>query len=210
MDAGAPRRPARGVLSVNRRAAFFIVLGALALGAVLALVWAFWHGGGAGGGRAPAPAPTAPPSQESFDLYFPGGDGLLHAEARQLAVPGEPRARARALVLALLDGPQSEGLLRLFPQAVGLLDVYLTPDGTAYVDLGAEGMDRPPASGSRAEMMRAYSIVDTLVLDLPEVQRVALLWNGVQPGSFSGHLDTSVALPAKRDLLARPGKGAAG
>lgn len=191
---------------MSRRALFFIALGALALVAVLALVWAFWHGGGRGG-QPPATEPPAPPSQESFDLYFPGGDGLLHAEARQLAVPGDARARARALVLALLDGPRGAGLLRPFPETVGLLDVYLTPDGTVYVDLGAEGMDRPPAGGSLAEMMRAYSIVDTLALDLPEVQRVALLWNGVQPESFSGHLDTSVALPAKRDLLA-PGAGA--
>ena len=195
---------------MSRRGAFFIVLGALALGAVLGLVWAFWHGGGARSGPAPTPEPPPPPSQETFDLYFPGGDGLLHAEPRDLAVPADPRARARAIVLGLLDGPRSEGLVRPFPQEVGLLDLYLTPDGVAYVDLGAEGMDRPPAGGSLAEMMRAYSVVDSLVLDLPEVDRVALLWNGVQPRSLSGHLDTSVALPVKRDLLAPGAARAAG
>ncbi|HEX6200479.1 MAG TPA: GerMN domain-containing protein [Thermoanaerobaculia bacterium] len=190
---------------MSRRVAAMIVLGAVALAGVLALVWLLWRdGGGPGlGGPDEEEAESRP---ATFELYFPGEGGYLHAEERELAVTGEARQRARAIVLAVLDGPgeegRAQGLERPFPEDVGLLDLYLTPDGTAFVDLGAPERETPPAGGSLAEMMMVYSVVDSLVLNLPEVERVALLWNGVQRESFSGHLDTSVPLEAEEELLA--------
>lgn len=144
-----------------------------------------------------------PEPQESvvFTLYFPGRGERLGVEERELAVGDEPRARARTLVLALLDGPRTAGLVRPFPERVGLHDIYLTSDGVAFVDLGGEDLESPPPSGSMEEMLRVYSLVQTLTANLPEVQWVAVLWNGVQRQTFSGHLDTSRPLGPKPDLL---------
>lgn len=144
-----------------------------------------------------------------FMLYFPGVGGRLGVEERELAVGDEPRARARTLVLALLDGPRTRGLVRPFPEQVGLHDIYLTPDGVAFVDLGGEELESPPPSGSLAEMMRVYSVVETLTANLPEVRQVAVLWNGVQRQTFSGHLDTSRPLGPKPDLLSAAARRAA-
>lgn len=190
---------------MNRRVAILIVLGAVSLAAVLAILWLVWGDGGEAG--APRAAEEEGPRRPAaFDLLFPGEEGYLHPEERELAVTGDPRNRARAIVLALLDGPSEagleRGLERPFPEDVGLLDLYVTADGTAYVDLGAEGRERPPAGGSLAERVMVYSVVDSLARNLPEVERVALLWNGVQRESFSGHLDTSVPLVPDEDLLA--------
>ena len=196
---------------MSRRAAALIVLGALALAAVAVLVWLLGRGPGAGSpGEAGEEGEEAAGRPVTFALYFPGDGGYLYPEERELAVPDDPRGRARAIVLALLDGPRTGGLHAPFPEGVGLLDLYLAPDGTAFVDLGAEDREHPPSGGSLAEMMMVYSVVDSLALNLPEVERVSLLWNGVQRESFSGHLDTSVPLAPAEDLVAeaerrRPG-----
>jgi hypothetical protein len=186
---------------VSRRAAAAIVLGAVALAVVVAGGWLLWRGGN-GGGAGALREEEAAGRPVAFELYFPGADGYLHPEERELAVTGEVRNRARALVLAILDGPRAAGLMAPFPEGVGLLDLYVAPDGTVYVDLGAEERPDPPSGGSLAEMMMVYSLVDTLALNLPEVERVALLWNGLQRETFSGHLDTSVPLAPEDDLLA--------
>jgi hypothetical protein len=186
---------------VSRRAAAAIVLGAVALAAVLALLWFLGREPGAGG-------PEGPGEQEgagrlvTFELYFPGEGGYLYPEQRELAAPADPRGRARAIVLAVLGGPTTSGLHAPFPRGVGLLDLYLAADGTAYVDLGDEERPDPPSGGSLAEMMMVYSLVDSLAFNLPEVERVSLLWNGLQRESFSGHLDTSAPLLPAEDLLA--------
>lgn len=198
---------------MSRRAAALIVLGAVGLAAVLALLWLLWGDGGAPGVAAPAEE-AAPSRPVSFELLFPGEGGFLHPEKRELAVTDDPRNRARAIVLAVLGGPSDagleRGLERPFPEDVGLLELYVTADGTAYVDLGAEGRPSPPSGGSLAERVMVYSVVDSLALNLPEVERVALLWNGLQRESFSGHLDTSVPLEPDEGLLAPSARAARG
>jgi len=186
---------------VSRRAAALIVLGALSLAAVAVLLWYLAREPGAGGAGGAGGAERAG-RPVTFILYFPGEGGYLHPEERELAVPADPRGRARAIVLALLDGPRTGGLYPPFPEGVGLLDLYLAADGTAFVDLGAEDRQDPPSGGSLAEMMMVYSVVDSLALNLPEVDRVSLLWNGLQRETFSGHLDTSVPLAPAEDLVA--------
>lgn len=193
---------------MTKRVAVLLVVGAVAVAAVAAIAWWAHERRTPDAGEAEGEEAAAGRSV-SFDLYFPGEGGYLVPEARELAVTAEPQNRARAIVLALLDGPRQSALYRPFPEGVVLLDLYLEADGTAYVDLGQEGKELPPSGGSLAEMMRVYSIVDSLVYDLPEVRRVALLWNGVQRESFSGHLDTSVPLLPERDLVAASAPAAA-
>ena len=174
-----------------------VFLAALALGAMAATGCGEDAGGPGGDGGDAGESRTA-----SFDLYFPGEGGRLYAEERELEVTSDARDRARAIVLALLEGPRNRTLFRPFPEDVALLDLYFDPGGTVYVDLGVEGQEMPPPSGSQEEMTRVYSVVDSVAFNLPEARRVALLWNGVQPESFAGHLDTSVPLEPAVSILA--------
>lgn len=189
---------------MNRRVAGAIVLGALALAALVAFLWVALSEDDGPAGPGEAGEEEAEGRPVTFELYFPADSGTLVPEERELAVTADPAGRARAIVLALLDGPRQASLHAPFPEGVMLLDLYLDPDGTAYVDLGQEGTEQPPSGGSLAEMMRVYSIVDSLAYNLPEVDRVALLWNGIQRESFSGHLDTSVPLEPWDEMVAAP------
>ena len=80
----------------------------------------------------------------------------------------------------------------------------MLPDGTAYIDLrGADGAP-PPATGSEMEMLSVFALVDSVVWNLPEAERVVLLWNGEQRPSLSGHVNTGSPLVANRQLLTSP------
>jgi Sporulation and spore germination len=187
---------------MNRRAAG-LVLGAalLLLAGSLAVWWVLGRGGRRGGGSAaPAAGPAGPETTFAADLYFPADTGL-RAEHRNLVGADAPKERIRKIVQALLAGPTGAGLVRPLPPGVEVGAIAISPDGTAFLDLRWADHDDPPAGGSDAEMQAVYSVVDSIALNVPEAQRVALLWNGTQRLSFSGHLDTSHPLLPNRQLI---------
>ena len=184
---------------MNRRAAAFILGLALALLAGGALWW--WlqgrdgsgvEGGPGGGGGKPAPVP--------FELWVPDGIGL-RVERRELQVTAAPKDRIRRIAEALL-APRPDGG-RLFPEGVALAGIQLSKEGTAYVNLVWEGHEEPPPSGSTEEMQRVYSLVNSIVMNVPEARRVTLLWNNQQRPTFAGHLDTSRPLAPLASLRTR-------
>ena len=145
-----------------------------------------------------------PPGTEKItvSLYFPGPGEYLIPERRVLDVLPDPKDRIRKIAEGVLEGPRQSDLGRSFPEGITVGGVLLGADGTAYIDLRSETLPDPPSSGSLAEMQRVYSLVDSIALNVEQASRVALLWNGVQRESFSGHLDTSRPFAADRSLLA--------
>jgi hypothetical protein len=188
---------------MSRRAAGWILGLALAV-LVAGLAW-WWlnERGGRAGGRAGRGGAAEARQAVSFDLYFPAAGGVLRAEPRELQVTESPKDRARRLVEALLAGPKRPGLARPFPPEVRLASLQLVGGNTAYVDLHWAERAEPPAGGSTEEIQRVYSVVNSIGLNVPEIRSVALLWNGVQRVTFSGHLDMSQPLAPDRGLLAR-------
>jgi len=190
---------------MSRRAASFVLGFALALLAGGGLWW--WL---AGRGQRPFGAAGQEEAAQAgehvgFNLYFPAAGGDLQAEPRELQVATAPKDRIRKVVEALLAGPRTSGLARPFPEGVTLGSVQLGGDGVAYVDLRWPDHQDPPPSGSTEEIQRVYSIVDSVVLNVPQASQVALLWNGVQRETFSGHLDLSRPLvPDRAPAAAAP------
>ena len=209
---------------MSRRAAGWVLAAALLL-VIGGLAW--WWQAGRGGGRAvrrgaAEGAAGAPTERHAFDLYFPASGGGLRSERRELQVSEAPKDRIRKVLEALLAGPAAApaaaprpcstgaaapgaspaGLVRPLPPEVKLGSVELSADGTAFVDLRWPDREDPPESGSTEEIQRVYSLVDSLALNVPQVSRVVLLWNGTQRITFAGHLDTSRPLLPDRTLLA--------
>lgn len=156
-------------------------------------------GGDAGAGE-PRPAATA---TLPVDLHFPGAGGYLYKERRELPRAERPEEQVRIVVEALLSGPESPELVPPFRAEVSLDFVSLSMEGTAYVGLAAPEGGGPPPSGSAAELQRIYSVVNTVVFNVPEARRVVLLWNGSQPTSLAGHVDTSRPLSPETGMVAR-------
>lgn len=136
------------------------------------------------------------------DLYFPGTGGGLQAERHELPVGESEAERMSAVVAALLAGPRNPSLRAPLPSTVSLRKVYLTEEGTAFLDLESEGGEPPPASGSQREVLTVYSLVNTVLLNFDEAESMVLLWNGRQLRTFAGHLDTMRPLKPNTDLIA--------
>lgn len=155
--------------------------------------------------RTPAPAASTPVAGLPTQIYFPGADDRLHGEAHALSPDlATPEQRLRALAQAWIDGPRSESLVRPL-QGVDSLHVDLTDAGTLYVDLLPSPDADKPQLGSAEELTAIYSLVNTFALNVPEVKAVVLLWNGTQPPTLAGHIDTGVPMIADPALIARHG-----
>jgi len=136
--------------------------------------------------RGPLPVRTA--LAQKVHLYFASRDGRhLQAEERRIAAKDTPSS-IEAIVEGLLEGPQKSKLASTIPAGSRLLHVFVTEDGTAYVDFTQE-LSRLHPGGIVAERLTLYAIVNSLVLNLDSVERVVLLFEGKPAPTLAGHLD---------------------
>ena len=135
-------------------------------------------------------------------LYFPGYGRRLATERRELPAVADTEQQVAAVVEALLAGPSVAGMEAPLPDGIQLRKVYLAEDGLAFIDFESPEGSPPPASGSLGEMLTVYSLVNTVLLNFEELERVVLLWNGRQLRTFAGHVDTMRPLSPKLGLIA--------
>ena len=131
-------------------------------------------------------------------LYFADRKGnYLQAEERKILAEDTISA-IEAIIAALLEGPDDPKLVSTIPAGTRLLHIFVTDDGTAYLDFSSE-LSRLHPGGITAERLTLYTIVNSLVLNLEQVERVQLLFEGKPASTLSGHLDIRQAKTA--DLL---------
>jgi len=146
----------------------------------------------------PSEVRAVPTKNSLVHLYFTGRNSFyLMAEQRSALHPDNPQALASAIVNALVKGPQ-KGLLKTIPVDTRLNALYIAPDGTCYVDLSAAIRKNHPG-GSKSELLTIYSLVNSLVLNVPEVERIQFLIDGSEAPTLAGHID--LQLPIKANML---------
>ena len=141
---------------------------------------------------------SAPTQKSPIHLYFAGRNShYLMAEQRVVLHPDDPAGLADTIVKGLIKGPQ-KGLLKTIPADTQLRALYITPDGTCYVDL-SEAVRKNHPGGSKSELLTIYSMVNSLVLNVPEIERVQILIAGKEAPTLAGHID--LQLPVKANML---------
>lgn len=149
-----------------------------------------------------ASSPEEPRELLTVTLFFASeSDGYLHAEERE--IPSDPLVvnQARFIVQELLEGPQGD-LLNPFPPETKLRELFVTPEGVAYVDFSREIRDLH-MSGSSAEIATVFSVVNSLTRNLDPVKKVFILIDGGEMDTLAGHVDLSQPLVPRKDLEAR-------
>ncbi|REJ83885.1 MAG: hypothetical protein DWQ36_19390 [Acidobacteria bacterium] len=191
---------------MSRRVAGSLIAAAAVVVAI-AIVVALRSGDAPGGGVA-RPAAGDGDADATFEarLFYPAGGGLLAEHRVEIPEPGSTAAavstppmdaRLIALVQRYLDGPAPEGMRLAFPEGTRVQSVDRAPGGVVFVSLALpDGANLQV--GSRAELQMVYGLVNSLALSFDDVERVALLWTGVQPTTFAGHVDTTRPLAPSR------------
>jgi spore germination protein GerM len=136
--------------------------------------------------------------QSIVHLYFADrNNSFLKADERMFLHSNDPAEFGKAIVKALIDGPRT-GLMRTIPEGSKLKAFYMTGDGTAYVDLSDDVKEGHPG-GVKSELFTIYSVVDSLVLNIPEIHAVKFLINGKESMTLNGHID--LRFPFKANML---------
>lgn len=172
------------------------------LSAAVVLVWVLRSGPGLPGrgrtvGEIAAVLTPTPAPPERIVLLFAGSDGRLHPELREVPLPGEVNERARLVVRELLAGP-TDGLAPVVPYPAEVYAVFVD-SGRAFIDITAPP---EPLEGSNVELMLVYGIVDSVLLNCPELQAVQILFGGAEVPTLTGHLDLSKPLVLNRRFIA--------
>jgi len=189
---------------MSRRTALAIIGVVLAIAGLLALLARRDRGPSPAGRPNDGPNQAAGPPRQ-VTLYFPGDGDRLEAEEREIPSALRGPALARHVLEELLSGPVSDGLYLPLPEGTTVDFVEPAEHGTLYVSLAPPEGHTPPRYGSRAEILAVYSLVNTLCANLPDVDRVAFLWNGVEPMTFAGNLDTRRPVSPEPRWIRSPG-----
>ena len=135
----------------------------------------------------------------TVSLYFAGKDRFaLLAEQRQLPRPKSPVALGRTIIRELITGPRNKNRVRTLPDSDILRSFFIASDKTAYVDLGNAMWAHHPG-GVQSDILAIYSIVNSLVLNMAEIDAVKILILGREPIIPAGHLD--LRYPLKANIL---------
>lgn len=176
--------------------------------------------------QAPLDAPTA--TTEPVTMEFANdNDGGIHPGQREIALPADTTARARALIDHLIAQYAQPGSAHPLQPGLAVNEVFLVPlpvvgyatSGTAaamhpdrkatvlvassnamsmqpstpggelaVVDLRSSFVDQHP-SGVGVESLTLLSIIGTLHANLPQIERVRFLVDGVPRDTLAGHAD---------------------
>ena len=133
-------------------------------------------------------------------LYVPSlSSRMLVAESRPIKWAPAAADRVREVLLALAEGP-NQRLGHPLAAATTVRAVFLTLDGTAYVDLSSD-LVSGTYPGIEAESLAVYSIVNSITTNVPAVKRVKILIQGQEVDTLEGHADLTEAIVPDLSLV---------
>jgi hypothetical protein len=169
----------------------------------------------------PLDAPTAVSEPVTFDLAN-DTDGTITAQSRQIALPSEATARARALIDHLVAEYALPGSNHPLTSGAAVSEVFLLPlpvtgrsisnpapvsdpnalqpkspgGQLAVIDLRSTFVNQHP-SGVEVETLTLASILGTLHANLPRIEQVRFLVEGQPRETLAGHADLLRTYPAR-------------
>ena len=130
--------------------------------------------------------PTARRIRVTLFMLSESGTALA-TEDREIALADTLQEQAKQVLRELLAGSR-QGRSSAVPRGVQLRELFITPQGLAFVDFSQELVSNH-IGGSRAEELTVYSLSNTLIANFPAVKRVQFLVEGREVPTLAGHLD---------------------
>jgi hypothetical protein len=145
---------------------------------------------------------TPPPAQMTrVTLFFPSSeDGQLRPEERDVTKPSDAVGFVRQLMREEAAGPKTPGLVAALPPNFSLRGAFVPGDGLVVADFNVDPA-WAKAVGSNEEQVAVAAIVNTILQNLAQTDRVKILVNGNTVETLAGHVDISRALPAMKEIV---------
>ena len=139
--------------------------------------------------------PVTPPTQRAegnrpVTLFFTASGVRLAREAREIDPCEDDNSCLKSVLDELLYGPVGE-FGETLPEGTAVEAVHIEGN-QATVEFNRTFFEAMP-SGSSAEMLAVYSVVDTIGANFPRIQKVKIIANGTTEGRLR-HLDLSEPL----------------
>ena len=133
-------------------------------------------------------------------LYFSDReDEYLVGEKREILKRDKVDEEAKEAIIELIKGPKGKFVPTL-PLRTKLLTLRVNDKGVAEVNFN-KALSKDHPGGSSAEMMSVYSIVNSLILNFPQIKKVKILIEGKTGETIAGHLSLDQPISSKPDLI---------
>ncbi|PKN76698.1 MAG: hypothetical protein CVU52_03620 [Deltaproteobacteria bacterium HGW-Deltaproteobacteria-10] len=132
-------------------------------------------------------------------IYFSDPqERFLMPEKRYVFIENDSAQKAREIAKALVDGSKT-GLINTFPAGVGIRDVKVNDEGTAFISF-TKNLTKNHPGGSTAEMATIYSLTNSVTENVSSIKRVKILLDGKELPSIKGHISTKKAFTPNPEL----------
>lgn len=183
-------------------AAFAVVFGVVLMTGLSRLLSRPAPGGGAAPqAAAPDAAPQAPAVPKiKATLFFASENGLqLVPTEREVPLAEGAVAQARSVLEAQLSAEAPPPLVTTIPKGATLRGIFVSERNEVFVDLDPSIRATHPG-GAQHELMTVYTIVNSVLTNLPNLQEVQILIGGQEADTLAGHVDLRRPL-RKNDAL---------
>jgi hypothetical protein len=137
--------------------------------------------------KTPLYKPSDPPVP--VKIFFPSQEDtiLLGTEDSTIFKSGEVINRAKQIIEKVEQGPTSAALQPALPKDAKVDEIFISEKGTAFIDFNNMIVTNHPG-GILNEQATIYSVVNSLMYNIPEIQEVKILIGGSEKETLAGHI----------------------
>jgi len=138
----------------------------------------------------PLAPPVTGPSERVVLFVAHDEDGSLRGLSAQIPMPSGRQQRAEELLRALLSIYLDKNSPHRLGAGADIRSVYLVDPGVAVIDINAALADTH-RSGVLVEQLTVASLIQTVTVNVPNLNKVKILVDGKQRETLAGHADLS-------------------
>ena len=153
------------------------------------------------GNKKTPPSPIRKGENVPLNLYFgdPNSDYLMSEPRTMVFQEGAIENNVKKIIEELIKGPKST-LIQTIPQGVALRGITLKGTTLVVLDFSPD-LARNHPGGSLAEMQTIYSLVNSILLNIPSLKEVQILVDGHSRETLKGHIDLRTPLKPNLALI---------
>lgn len=138
----------------------------------------------------------------SINLYFGDHNSgyYLAPESRLVNFSGKNlEDQVKIIIKEVIKGPKGN-LSKTIPEGVAVKEIKIKNNSTVIIDFSPELVSNHPG-GSSAEIQTIYSIVNSILLNIPSLKEVQILVGGKTQETLKGHIDLRAPLRSNYSLV---------